>query len=95
MFKKNFTKQDLINDVSNNTGYSSSFSKKLVNDLINIIIENIKKGNFILKNVGSFKVIHKNKRIGRNPRTGEEFIISPRKSLSFKPSKKIIQNLNE
>ncbi len=95
MFKKNYTKQDLINDISENTGFSLSFSKKLVNDLINIIIDNIKKGDFILKNIGSFKIIDKKERIGRNPKTGKEFIISSRKSLSFTPSKKITQNLNE
>ena len=95
MFKKNYTKQDLINDVSDNTGFSLNFSKKLVNDLINIIIDNIKKGDFILKNIGSFKIKDKKERIGRNPKTGKEFIISSRRSISFTPSKKITQNLNE
>jgi integration host factor subunit alpha len=95
VFKKNYTKQDLINDVSDNTGFSLNFSKKLVNDLINIIIDNIKKGDFILKNIGSFKIKDKKERIGRNPKTGKEFIISSRRSISFTPSKKITQNLNE
>jgi integration host factor subunit alpha len=67
----------------------------LVNDLINIIIDNIKKGDFILKNIGSFKIKDKKERIGRNPKTGKEFIISSRRSISFTPSKKITQNLNE
>ena len=51
--------------------------------------ENIKSGEFHLKNIGSFHVISKNKRVGRNPKTKEEFIISPRKTIKFIPSKKI------
>ena len=98
MFKKNFTKENLINDLSKRTGYSLNFSKKIINDLINIIIENIKGGNLKLKNLGSFKIIKKKERLGRNPKTKEEFLISSRKSISFTPAKKIsnkIKNSHE
>ena len=98
MFKNNITKENLIKDLSKKNGYSLNFSKKIINDLINIIIENIKSGNLNLKNLGSFKIIHKKERIGRNPKTKEEFLISSRKSVSFTPSKKIsdkIKNLHE
>ena len=93
MFKKNLTKNDLVNKLSASTGYSKIFSDKLVSDLVEIIIQNIKSGNFYLKNVGSFKLIFKKQRIGRNPKTKEEFIISPRKQISFTPSKKITDSL--
>ena len=98
MFKNNITKEDLIKNLSKKTGYSLSFSKKIINDLINIIIENIKSGNLILKSLGSFKLNHKKERVGRNPKTKEEFLISSRKSVSFTPAKKIsnkIKNLHE
>ena len=98
MFKNNFTKENLIKDLSKKTGYSLNLSKKIINDLIKIIIENTKNGNFNLKNLGSFKIIHKKERIGRNPKTREEFLISSRKSISFTPAKKIsnkIKNLHE
>ena len=95
MLKKDFKKIDLIKDLSLKTGYSQNYSKKIVDDLINIFIQNIKSGNLNLKNIGSFKVLNKKERIGRNPKTKEEFIITSRKSLSFTSSKKIIDNLNK
>ena len=95
MFRNNLTKIDLINKLSIVTGYSKIFSGKLINDLIEIILLNIKSDNFQLKNIGSFKLISKKERIGRNPKTKEEFIITPRKQISFTPSKKIIKNLDK
>jgi len=95
VLKKDFKKIDLIKDLSLKTGYSQNYSKKIVDDLINIFIQNIKSGNLNLKNIGSFKLLNKKERIGRNPKTKEEFIISSRKSLSFTSSKKIIDNLNK
>ena len=88
-------KKDLIKDITFKTGLSSNVSKKIFNDLVNILIQNIKKGSLVLKNVGSFKIIEKKERIGRNPKTKKEFIISARKTVSFTPSKKIIENLNK
>ena len=95
MLKKDFKKIDLVKNLSLKTGYSQNYSKKIVDDLINIFIQNIKSGNLNLKNIGSFKLLNKKERIGRNPKTKEEFIITSRKSLSFTSSKKIIDNLNK
>tara|TARA_B100001564_G_C20391139_1_gene556767 strand:- start:51 stop:344 length:294 start_codon:yes stop_codon:yes gene_type:complete len=95
VFRNNLTKIDLINKLSIVTGYSKIFSGKLINDIIEIILLNIKSDNFQLKNIGSFKLILKKERIGRNPKTKEEFIITARKQISFTPSKKIIKNLDK
>ena len=95
MLKKDFKKIDLVKDLSLKTGYSQNYSKKIVDDLVNIFIQNIKSGNLNLKNIGSFKLLNKKERIGRNPKTKEQFIITSRKSLSFTSSKKIIDNLNK
>ena len=95
MLKNKIKKIDLVNSLSSSTGYSKVFSNKVISDLINIIIQNIKLDNFKLKNIGSFKIIHKKERIGRNPITKEEFKVSSRKSLSFKASKKILLNLDK
>ena len=95
MFKINLTKIDLINKLSFITGYSKIFSEKLVNDLVEIIVQNIKSDNFRLKNVGTFKLLQKKERIGRNPKTKEEFLITSRKQISFTPSKKITENINK
>ena len=88
-------KNDIIKTLCDKTGYSQAFSKKLIDDLIKIVINNIKIGKLTLKNVGSFKIINKKERIGRNPKTKEKFIISARKTVSFTPSKKISKDLNE
>ena len=92
---KNFKKENLIKDLSLKTGYPKNFSKKLVNDLIDVIINNIKLDNLNLKNIGTFKLIKKNQRVGRNPLTKEKFIISSRKSLSFTVSNRISKNLEK
>ena len=95
MSNKSLKKKDLVNDLSLKTGFSLNYSKKLIDDFIEIIIQNIKSGQLILKNIGSFKVIYKNERIGRNPKTKKKFLISSRKTISFIPSKKISDNLNK
>ena len=95
MFKKNLKKEDIVKNVSSKTGFSFNFSKKLIENLIQIIIQNIKTGDFNLKNIGSFKLIKKKERIGRNPKTKEEHLISARTSISFTSSKKITEKLKK
>ena len=69
MFKKNLKKIDIVNNLRNLTGIPFTYSNKLVTDLIEIIIKNIRDDNFILKNIGNFRLVHKNERLGRNPKT--------------------------
>ena len=95
MFKKHLKKIDLAKQLSNKTGYSVNFSKKLINDLVEIIALNIKEDNLTLKNIGSFKKKNKKERIGRNPKTKQEFIINSRKSISFTSSTKLLDKLNK
>ena len=95
MTKKNITKKEIAESLSQNTGFPLSFSKKLVNNLLNIMCEQLKRNNLIIKNIGSFKLIEKNERIVRNPKTKEEIIISKRKSISFLSSKNLTNYLNE
>ena len=89
MLKKTFKKKDIAKYLSKKTGLSINFSKKLVDDFISIILMNIKLGEFYLKNIGTFRVVHKNERMGRNPKTKENFIISSRNTVKFIASKKI------
>ena len=94
MSNNKLIKEDLIKNLNKKIGFPNSFSKKLIEDIIEIIIHNIKNGSCNIKNLGSFKLIEKNERIGRNPKTKEEFIISSRKTISFTPSKKISKKLD-
>ena len=91
----NLKKIDIIKNLSNKIGFSQNISKKIVNDLIDIIIENIKNDNMNLKNIGNFKLIIKKERLGRNPKTKEEFTITQRKSVSFTASKNILAKFKE
>ena len=91
---KNLTKREIANNISSKTGYSIQYSKKLVNDIIDILIHNFKKKKFKIKNLGTFKLIKKKERLGRNPKTKQEFIIKSRNSLSFKASKNINNIIN-
>ena len=93
MKNNNLTKVDIIRELRKKTGFSFNFSKKLINNLVDILVNQIKSGQLSLKNLGTFKIINKNLRIGRNPKTKEKFIIEKRKSIRFKPSQKINQEL--
>ena len=89
MVKDTFKKKDLINNLSLKTGFSNNLSKKIINDLIDVITLSLKNSQLILKNLGVVKLIDKKERIGRNPKTKEKYIISARKSVIFSPSKKL------
>ena len=91
---KNFTKKDIEKFLSKKTGYSNSLSKKIVEDLIEILKKNIITNKLLLKNIGSFKLIDKKSRIGRNPKTKETKIISSRDVVLFKPSKEFKELIN-
>ena len=94
MIKKNLSKIEISKNLSNSKGYSILLSKKIIDDLIKVLIEIIKKKNLIIKNIGNFKIIQKKERIGRNPKTMEKFVISKRKTISFKTSKNLLKDLN-
>ena len=51
MTKKNITKKEIAESLSQNTGFPLSFSKKLVDNLLNIMCEQLKKKNLIIKNI--------------------------------------------
>ena len=89
-----FKKIDLSINISAKIGVSVSLSKKLTEDLLEILSNKIKDNDLNLKNVGSFRIIDKKDRIGRNPKTKEEFIIRSRKSISFIASKNLIVSMN-
>ena len=84
----------MAKSLSQKKGFSILFSKKIIDNLIQILISNINQETFLLKNIGTFKVLKKKQRDGRNPKTGEIHIIYPRKSISFVASKSLTKTLN-
>ena len=94
MSQNNLTKEDICIFLSRKKGYSVLYSKKIINNLIEILIDEIKENSFNLKNIGTFKILNKKERIGRNPRTREIYKIKARKSLAFKPSTNLSGKIN-
>tara|TARA_Y100000591_G_scaffold285900_1_gene268455 strand:- start:112 stop:417 length:306 start_codon:yes stop_codon:yes gene_type:complete len=94
MNQNNLTKEDICIFLSRKKGYSLLYSKKIINNLIEILIDEIKENTFNLKNIGTFKILNKKERIGRNPRTREIYKIKARKSLAFKPSTNLSGKIN-
>ena len=94
MKKNNITKIDIAKELSKKTGYSLELSKILINNLLIVLISAIRKNKLNLKNIGTFRLINKSERIGRNPITKENFVITSRKSISFIASKKLLSVVN-
>ncbi len=92
--KVNTTKKNFIDYLSKKKGISQSLSRKLIGDLIEIFNSVLKNNDLILKNIGSFKLLNKKERLGRNPKTNKEYIIKSRKSISFISSKNLNDKLN-
>ncbi len=77
-------------------GLSRTESADLVERVLDLISDALVDGeNVKLSSFGSFHVRAKNERIGRNPKTGEEVPILPRKVLVFKPSNVLKSKINK
>jgi len=92
---KTVTRADLCETVYQRVGLSRSESAQLVEQVINVISEAVARGeNVKLSSFGSFLVRSKGERIGRNPKTGEEVPIEPRRVMVFKPSNILKAHIN-
>ena len=92
----NITREDIADFINNEFGLTKKDCNNIVKDLINEIIEGLIKNQIVkIHNFGTFKLRKKNARIGRNPKTKEEVMISPRNVISFTPSKKILKEINK
>ncbi len=87
------SKKDLAKNISNKLGLSQKDSLFFVNSFFKSIVNN-SKAALNISNFGSFSYKKTPKRIGRNPKTLEEFNIKARVKLSFKPSDEIKKNIN-
>ncbi len=90
------TKADIVEKVYENLG---GFSKKESAEIVEMVFETIKetleRGEKIkISGFGNFVVRQKKERTGRNPQTGEEIKIAPRRVLTFKPSQVLKNSIN-
>ena len=85
--RSTLTRSGIAQAVHLEVGLSRNESSKLVEDVLEKMTECFVKGeNVKLSSFGTFSIREKSARIGRNPKTGEEVPISPRRVLTFRPS---------
>ena len=89
----NLTKKDIVSNIQKKTGLPTSYLNNLVDDLIEVIKLSIKNKNLNIKNFGTFKLINKRERMGRNPKNKKLYKIKARKSISFNVSNFIKKKL--
>ena len=93
--RKNFTRSKLAERINVKLGYSKEEAKEFIEVFLNYIKVNMNtKENIKISKLASFKVISKKERIGRNPKTGQDAIISERKVVSCKFSKNLKNKIN-
>ncbi len=90
------TRADLAEAVYEQVGLSRNESADLVESILGEISDELVKGEHVkISSFGSFSVREKGERIGRNPKTGVEVPISPRKVLVFRASHVLKDRINK
>tara|TARA_Y100000766_G_scaffold275446_1_gene278452 strand:+ start:494 stop:787 length:294 start_codon:yes stop_codon:yes gene_type:complete len=91
----NLTKKEIINSIYMQLGFSKKISENLLEDFLSIILNELKKNKKVkISNFGTFTIRFKKSRIGRNPKTLKQTIISDRNVVLFKPSKDLKNFIN-
>ncbi len=91
--------EELISKVAKETNLTKKDVRQAVKGFFEALAEEFKKAkpgdNLRIQGYGTFKVVKRAPKRGRNPRTGEEIEIPARKVLTFKPSEAFIEELEE
>lgn len=83
---KTITRNDLANRLREHFGFTTADAYKLVDVIFDEIQESLINGEEVkFAGFGSFKILSKPERMGRNPKTGESAVISARRVASFRP----------
>jgi len=84
------TKADIIEAIRKENGYSRNQSTEVTEILMEIIKQSLEScEDVMISGFGKFQVKNKRERRGRNPATGEDLILSPRRVVTFKCSNKL------
>ena len=87
MGDRTLTRMDLSEAVFREVGLSRNESAELVESVLRHVSDALAKGETVkISSFGTFSVRDKGPRVGRNPKTGEEVPIQPRRVLTFRPS---------
>ena len=89
------TKAQIVESIQNQTGFPKNKSSDIVESLLEIIKSTLASGDDVLvSGFGKFKVREKKERKGRNPATGEDMMLEPRRVVTFKCSGKLRDRIN-
>ncbi|MFC1672763.1 integration host factor subunit alpha [Pseudomonadota bacterium] len=95
MSDRTITRAQLSEAVYQEVGLSRNESADLLESVLSMISDSLAGGETVkISSFGSFSVRQKGQRIGRNPKTGEEVPILPRKVLVFRPSQVMKARIN-
>ncbi|MDG0989704.1 MAG: integration host factor subunit alpha [Yoonia sp.] len=87
MAEKTLTRMDLADAVHSQVGLSRNESADLVESVLGHVSDALVAGQSVkISSFGTFSVREKAARVGRNPKTGQEVPIHPRRVLTFRPS---------
>lgn len=96
MSGKTLTRADLAEAVFRKVGLPRNESAEIVELVLREIVVSLERGDPVkLSSFGSFGIRDKGQRIGRNPKTGQEVPITPRRVLVFRASNIMKQRINE
>ena len=90
MSQDKVTRETIANQISIEFGIAYSTAYKKIDKILEIWTKEMVHSDLSINNIGSFKIKKKNERIGRNPKTKEEYIIKSRRVISFKKSTKLV-----
>ena len=89
------TKAQIIESFQNNLGFTKNQSSEIIESILSIIKGALANSEDVLiSGFGKFCVNQKKERRGRNPATGEDMMLAPRKVVTFKCSGKLREKLN-
>ena len=95
MTSKVVTKAVVINHINETVGLSKRESKIFFEVLMDLIVQSLKKKSEVkIVNFGIFRIRKKKNRIGRNPKTKVEVMISARNVVTFKVSDFLLNSIN-
>lgn len=93
--KKTLTRAELADTLHDRLGLSRVEAAQFVEKTVEGILSGLEQGHDVkISSFGTFRLLHKAERIGRNPKSGVEATISARRVVSFHPSNKLRQRMN-
>jgi len=90
------TKADIIKHITAKVGLSQKESQEVVETILDSIQNALAEGEMVkIPGFGTFNVMQKEARKGRNPQTGEDLTIAPRRAINFKVSNQLKAEIEE